>query len=303
MDPEVNGTATEVVPNDPLPQAETAAPESGTTEPTPQAEPAKVESFINPAELPDELKPHWSRMHSAYTKALNATREGKADVDFMSRYRSDPAYARQVVAQEAARLGVSLGSQPTGQTNGTPPATTSTTEGVPAELVRAIEEQLPPELKWMAGAQAAASWHATKAMVAPLIQKDQIRERTAYAEKVNTARAEVDGIAPGWIEDNKNDINELLTFLSDDTQLHHQKFGNKFALVHNVLTGGARARVAAAESMAAAARNRTTTGQSSRSVIPNITEQVLKAKRGDDIQIAAQYAMEQLKAQGITLPS
>lgn len=303
MDPEVTGTADAIEPNDPQETAETTAPAPGATDPTPTDTPAKVESFINPADLPDELKPHWSRMHSAYTKAQNANRDGKADIDFMTRYRTDPAYARQVVEQEARRLGVTMGSQPASQSNGTPPATTSTTEGVPAELVRAIEDQLPPELKWMAPAQAAASWHATKAMVAPILQKDQIRERTAYAEKVNTARAELDGVAPGWIDDNKTDIHELLTFLSDDTQLHHPKFGNKFAVIHNVLTGGARATANAAERMAAAARNRSTTGQSSRPVTANVSEQVAKARNNSEaIALASKAAIESLRAQGVALP-
>jgi hypothetical protein len=302
MDPEVTGTATEVEPNDPQPSAETAVPEVGATAPTPATEPT-VESFINPADLPEELKPHWKSMHRAYTKAREEIKSRTEDIKFLDHYRSNPEVARQVLEAEARRLGLSLatGSQPASQTNGTPTATTSANaEGVPPQLVKAIEDQLPPELKWMAPAQAAASWAATRLAVGPLVQKDQAKEKAAVVAEYDRLAEELSTTAPGW-EEHETKMNELLAFLKSPA-LNHPSFGSKLALLHGVVTKDARARVAAAESMAAAVRNRASTGQSGRSVTPNITEQVLRAKRGDDIQIAAQYAIDQLKAQGITLP-
>jgi hypothetical protein len=303
MDPEVTGTATEVIANDPPETVETAQPEVGATAPTPATEPT-VESFINPADLPEELKPHWKSMHRAYTKAREEIKSRTEDIKFLDQYRSNPEVARQVLEAEARRLGLSLatGSQPTnGQANGTETATTSANaEGVPPQLVKAIEDQLPPELKWMAPAQAAASWAATRLAVGPLVQKDQAKEKAAVEAEYDRLAEELSTTAPGW-EEHETKMNELLAFLKSPA-LHHPTFGSKLSLLHGVVTKDARARVAAAESMAAAVRNRASTGQSGRSVTPNITEQVLRAKRGDDIQIAAQYAIDQLKAQGITLP-
>jgi hypothetical protein len=98
-------------------------------------------------------------------------------------------------------------------------------------------------------------------------------------------------------------MNELLGFLRSPA-LTHPQFGSKLDLLHGIATGGARARVAAAESMAAAARNRTTTGQSGRSVTPNVAEQARSARTNQDaIDIAAKAAIESLRAQGVTLPA
>lgn len=301
MAEEVPGTAGEEIPNDP-PPAETTAPEPGTTE-TP--EPAKVESFINPADLPDELKPHWKSMHRAYTKAREEINASKADLEFLAQYRNNPEIARQVLQQEAARLGLTLstGSQPAPQANGTPaPATSAYAEGVPPQLVKAIEDHLPPELKWMAPAQAAASWAATRMAVAPIVQKDQAREQGQREAEYDRLVTELTGLAPGW-EEHESTMNEWLAFLRS-SDLTHPTFGSKLAALHTLATGGARARVAAAESMASAARNRTTTGQSGRSVTPNIADQVRAARNNQSaIEIAAKAAIDELKAQGIAIPA
>lgn len=304
MDPEVTGTADPETPNDPQPLAETAAPEPGATDPTPPAEPAKVESFINPADLPPELKPHWSSMHRAYTKAREEIKGDKATIDFMARYRSDPAFARQVVEEEARRMGLALatGSQPAATSNGTPAPATSAAEGVPPELVRTIEASLPPELKWMAPAQAAASWQATRALVAPLVQESQRAKQASRDAEFSRHAETLAASAPGW-EEHEKTMTELLHFLQSPA-LEHPTFGSKLSILHGVVTKGAHARVAAAESMAAAARNRTTTGQSSRPVTPNIAEQVRQAPNNQSaIEIAARDAIERLKAQGVPIPA
>ncbi|HYE93731.1 MAG TPA: hypothetical protein VEA38_22050 [Terriglobales bacterium] len=306
MDPEVTGTAVEETPNDPQPSAETTAPETGATEQTPPAEAKPVESFINPADLPEELKPHWSRMHRAYTKAREEIKTREADIQFLDSYRRDPAVARQVLEAEARRLGLTLttGSQPTsGQTNGTPAAaTTAHAEGAPPELVKAIEDALPPELKWMAPAQAIASWKAAQTAVAPLAQKDQAKEHASRLAEYDRLAEELSATAPGW-EEHEKTMNELLAYLRSPA-LSHPTFGSKLALLHGVVTKDARARVSAAESMAAAARNRTTTGQSGRSVTPNIADQVRQAPNTQAaIDIAAKAAIESLKAQGVPIPA
>lgn len=311
MAEDVPGTATEELPNDPAvdetPPDTTETPADGATESTP-AEPAKAESFIDPSTLPPELKSHWSSMHRAYTKKLEALNGRKGDLDFLDQYRSNPDVARQVLQQEAARLGYTLatGTQPAnGHTNGSPAAATSApAEGVPPDVLKAAQEMLPPELQWMAPYQAALAWRTARMATAPLVQESQQTKQAAYLEKVREARSAVDGIAPGWLEDNKADFSELLAYLSDDNRLDHPKFGNKFTLLHGVLTGGARARVQAAESMAAAVRNKSTTGQSGRSVTPNIADQVRNAPNNTAaIDIAAKAAIESLKAQGVPVPA
>lgn len=306
MDPEVTGTATEVEPNDLPETVETTVPEGGATAPT--TEPAKVESFFDPSALSPELKEQWKKMHGAYTKRLDGIRaiEGrKPDLDFLDQYRGNPEVARQILQQEAQRLGLTLStaSSANGTANGSAAATTTAkAEGVPAELVKAIEEQLPPELKWMAPAQAAASWAATRLTVGPLVQKDQAKDQAARVAEYDRLAEELSTVAPGW-EEHESTINELQTFLRSSA-LTHPKFGSRLALLHGVVTKDARARVAAAQSMGDAARNRTTTGQSGRSVTPNIAEQVRSAPTNDAaIKIAAANAIESLKAQGITLPA
>jgi len=304
MADEVPGTATEEIPNDPAPEPETTeTPEGGATE-TPPAEPAKVESFIDPSTLPPELKSHWSSMHRAYTKKLEGINARKGDLDFLDQYRSNPEVAKQVLQQEAARLGLTLatGTQPAASPNGSPaPPASPSGQGVPPELVKAIEDQLPAELKWMAPAQAAASWAATRMAVAPLVQESQQTKQATRQAEYDRLAGDLAATAPGW-EEHEQTMHELLAYLKSPA-LTHPTFGSKLALLHGVVTKDARARVAAAESMGAAARNRTTTGQSGRSVTPNITEQVLKAKRGDDIQIAADAAIAELKAKGVLLPA
>ena len=57
-------------------------------QPTPDA--SQDESFIDPASLPPELKPHWSRMHRAYTQALEGARGVQDKASTVDRFYSDP---------------------------------------------------------------------------------------------------------------------------------------------------------------------------------------------------------------------
>jgi hypothetical protein len=276
---------------------DTTAAATGTTE---QPNPA-VESFINPSELPEEIKPHWKRMHSAYTKRLEKFNERKPDLDMLDRFRNDPSFARDLLQHEAQRLGFSL-APVNGTTPQTPPtAAARSGDGPPATLVNAIKGRLDPSLQWMAESLAAATWEGTRAATQPLVDRDRAKEQAARDTEWGAMSAKLTETAPGW-EAHEDDMSELQDWLKGPS-LTHPRFGDKLTFLYNAVTNGSQAKAAAIRSMGDAARNATRTGLSSRSTTPNITERVRKATTTQDaMKVAAEEAERELRAQGIAVP-
>jgi hypothetical protein len=291
---DVTGTAAD-------PDAEAAAGDApkGEAGTTAAAEaPAKAESFIDPSELPDELKPHWKRMHRAFTKRMEETKDMKDKAALVDQFRSDPNFALQTIQQAAQQMGYSLSKAQAAEV--VQSAATAVGGGAPQELVAAVKAQLSPELQWMAPSLANTQWVTMQMQMAPL-KKEREQEATARRnEEYKELAEELGEQAPGW-EEHEDDMEELLTFLKSDS-MKSRKFGSKLSLLHGIVTGNASAVASAVRRMGEASRNRTSTGQAGRSTAPNIDKRVREAKTDQDAwQIAAQAAVEDLERQGVKL--
>ena len=73
-----------------------------------------VEQFMDPKDLPDDLKPHFKRMQSSFTKKMQSAKELKDKAQLVDAYNADPlGFTRQLAAQH----GLNLNSQaPQGNT-------------------------------------------------------------------------------------------------------------------------------------------------------------------------------------------
>lgn len=276
---------------------EAAAPEAGTTG-EPEAKPEKPESFIDPSELPDEIKPHWKRMHRAYTKFREGAKELEDKAAQVDRFNTDPAFRLQVLQEAARQHGYSLTAA---QQAAAAAAVAPAASDPPAELVRAVEAKLSPELRWMAPAIASAQWAAHQMTFAPIkAESEAERRRTRESEYARHAE-DLTETAPGW-EEYEGDMDKLLTFLQGN-EMHHPKFGSKLGLLYNMVTGNAAAVKTAVTRMSQAGKSRTTSGQVGRTTVSNIDERVRKAPTTREaFQEAAKWAEAELERQGIKVP-
>ena len=278
-------------PNDPDPEPEPAPVPPGATPPT--------ESFINPADLPPEIKPHWSRMHRAYTKKLEEFKGAADKAALIDRFWSDPAFARSSIEQWAQQQGVAL-TFGDGATTTVRPTTTGAA-GVPADFIAAVEAELPPELKWMARPLAASTWKAQGHLIAPFIKETRAKEASSRTAAYDELAEELTATAPGW-EAHEDEMAELLDFLRG-TEMRSRRWGSKLQLLHGLVTGNASATRYAVRRMGDAARNRTVTGVPGRSTAPNIAERVRGAKTDQEAwKLAAEHAVEELKSHGVAVP-
>ena len=261
------------------------------------------ESFINPADLPPELKGHWSRMHSAYTKALNKAKDAVEKAGMVDKFWSDPDFAKQSITEWSQRHGipVSFGGQPNaGAPAGAAPGSRAT-GSIPQELIEAIEAELPAELRWMAKPLAASSWKAHGAVIAPMLRETRQKEASQRSAEYEDLATELTEVAPGW-EEHEEEMSQLLDFLRSP-ELRHRRWGSKLQVLHAIVTGNATATREAVRRMGDAARSRTTTGVPGRSTTTNIADRVRGAKSDHEaIQIAAEHAVEELKRAGVAVP-
>ena len=279
----------------------TAAAASATDQPETTA--AAIESFINPADLPEEIKPHWKRMHAAYTKWIEKERNpARADTEMLKRFRTDEAFATEVIRLEAQRRGLHLAPA-----NGTTtPATAEPTarqdgEAPSPQLVAAIKAKLDPSLHWMADSLAAAGMEAAKIATRPLVDKDRAKDQAARDTEWGALAGKLTETAPGW-EAHEADMSELSDWLKSPS-LTHARFGDKLTFLYNAVTNGSAAKADAIRAMGDAARNATRTGQSSRASVPNVTDRVRKATTARDaMKIAAEEAERELRAAGVAVP-
>ena len=270
--------------------------DAGTTEG--KEAPPKEESFIDPSELPEELKPHWKRMHRAFTKRMEETKDIKDKAALVDQFRSDPNFALQTIQQAAQQMGYQLTKAQAAQV--VESAAASVGGGAPSELVEAVRARLSPELQWMAKSLADTQWVGMQMQMAPM-QKEREQERVSRRNEEYGALAEELGEqAPGW-EEHEDDMEELLTFLKSDS-MKSRKFGSKLSLLHGIVTGNASAVASAVRRMGEAGKNRTATGQSGRSTSPNIEKRVREAKTNQEAwDEAAKHAVAELETHGVKL--
>lgn len=74
----------------------------------------ELEQFMDPKDLPDDLKPHFKRMQSSFTKKMQSAKELTDKAKLVDAYNADPiGFTRQLAAQH----GLNLNSQaPQGNT-------------------------------------------------------------------------------------------------------------------------------------------------------------------------------------------
>lgn len=281
MDLEVPGTPE---------QPDGSAPDSGiappTVDPSTPAQPNEPEQFIDPRDFPPELQPHWKRMQAAFTKKMQANARDRDKIELVNRYRSDPEFARQFMQQELQRLNIGTPQQqPQQAPNGQ----------VPPAFVEAIAARLPQELRWMAPAMAEATYASVSHLTAPIVKQTQDRAREERETEWDTQAQQLSERQPGWEahEDDMLAMNEFLT----SGKLKHPVYGSKLEILLNLVTGGAAATQRAIQRMSDAGRQRTTTGQPSRTTVPNIHDRVRAAKTNNDaFDVAAAAAIQSIQS-------
>src|SRR3990172_4376959 len=142
-DDELNGTATETAQGDPA--TDTTDGAAGATTGDGSQTQQKEESFIDPSTLPEELKPHWKRMHGTYNKRLQEIAVDKDRADFAKRFESDPDFAIQQIQARAAKLGMTI-TKAQAQQAAEKQAATGSANVAPPEVVEQVRKNLSPEL-------------------------------------------------------------------------------------------------------------------------------------------------------------
>lgn len=262
----------------------------------------KEESFIDPSQLPDELKPHWKRMHAAYTKNREELKRGREAYGTIQRFYNDPEYQLQILQQAASQRGFRLASA-VEQAQAAHANGQSATPAVqaPADFVERIKGGLAPELQWMAPQLAASQWAA----IQPLIQERQQEKLASKTQELEQAEAEFTQQMPGW-EAEEEDMNDVLEWLQGGSP-KHQRWGNRYAALHKltlILKGhNGHAVQEATNRMAEAARSRTTTSHVVRPAGDNYQDRIRKAStKHEAFELASQAAFEELKRQGVAVP-
>jgi hypothetical protein len=248
------------------------------------------EQFIDPKDLPDEIKPHWKRMHREYNKRLKDIKDLRSKSEVYDRFYNDPSYANNVLQEWAARNGLTLTRS--GEVKQTQQSQQQAK--APPELVEHVKSQLSPELQWMAESQANSIWAAQQMMLAPLQRQQQERQLEARNAEYDKYAEELSETAPEW-EDKEEEMTDLLHFLNG-SEMNHRKYGNKLSLLYNVVTGNAAAISQATKRMVAGVKNKNTNGN--RNVArtsPNLAERIKKASNRDAWDMAVQAALDQEK--------
>lgn len=301
MDEFESGTATEAAPqglDSPEPTGEATASATPAAE-TPAAH--QEESFIDPSQLPDDIKPHWKRMHAAYTKTREDLKRGREAYSEVQRFYSDPAYQEQILRQVATQRGYQL-VDPRQQA---PASSSASPAGQPAgqapqDFVKRIEARLAPELKWMAQSQADAVWEG----IQPVLQARQAEAESKKTQEYEAAAAELGNKFPGWEAEEEN-MSELLGFLQG-RENRHPRFGNRLEVLYKAsqLLAGHQGHVVQeyGKRTAEAARSRTVSSNAARPSLENYSEQIRKApKSGDAWEIAQKVAVEEARKLGVNL--
>lgn len=307
MDELDSGTAAEPV-SQGLPSAEPAGEALSSATPaveTPAAPPE--ESFIDPSQLPDDIKPHWKRMHGAYTKTREELKQGREAYAQVQRFYQDAAYQEQLLRQVATQRGWRV----VGPNEQAPAAATAQQNGTlsaqaPPHLVDTIKQRLAPELQWMAQSLAESQWAAVQEATRPLLQKQETDTRNKIQQDIEEASAELGTKFPGW-EAEEDSMNDVFEWLSSGS-MRHPQYGNRMEALYKftqMLKGhNGHAVQEAGKRMAEAARNRTVSSQATRPSTENWSEQIRTAKTSRDaFAIAQKAAEEELRRQGVSIPN
>ena len=248
---------------------------------------------LDPTKLPPEIQPIFKRMQGAYTKRMQEIARVRDQAGIVERFYNDRDFAFQTVAQWAAQNGYQIA--PVGQLQQqAQPTYQQQKPGQPdPRLVETIKANLPPELQWMAESQAPAIQQAVQAMIAPLVeqitQTAKSTQQQVAEREWDTLADELSNVAPGW-EEHEGEMSELFDFLQSP-QMKHPKFGSKHQILYDLVTKNAASTAQVAKRFTAAAKNRPASSVSTGRTVPNMAEQIRKAKTNQDaFRLAAQAA-------------
>jgi hypothetical protein len=215
----------------------------------------------------------------------------RTQAQVLQRFNTDPDFAKRVLLDRAAQLGIPLpGMQ--GQQQ----------QGPPADYIESVRSTLSPELQFMAPQIANATWTATQAQIAPIQQVQQQQLAQQREQSYQAMAQQLEQEAPGWTQYEDEMVN-LLGFIQQAAQgkgsMEHPKYGSMLKLLYRMASGDAQASSTAARRMQTALRagTRTSSG-ATRSNGPSLETMINQAKSPQQKwQLAYQHA---LREQGIT---
>ena len=251
------------------------------------------ESFIDPKDLPEELKPHWKRMHSAFSRKMNEINKANEKIEAYDRFMSDPEYAKETIRAYAQKYGMSLVEQRAAENYIANAQGGQGNSDVPRQLIEAVGSKLAPELKWMAESIASAHWEANKLTVAPVIKRMQDSAKKQAKSEYDRMAQELSERAPTW-EEKEDDMTSLLDFIQGEEN-YHSEFGSKLEILYNIVTGNSRATQEAINRISSAAKNRGSIGSTGPKSSPDLSEKIRGAKNAQDAwKIAADAALKEV---------
>jgi hypothetical protein len=229
-------------------------------------------------------------MTQAYNKRLGALREQGKEVQdlrqkasIVDRFANDPVYAREVIQQRAAQLGMPLAPNPSLSRAGAGAAS----GGVPENVLRAVQESIAddPALAFMAPSIAKAAWAVAQQAVQPLEQERQQQQRTQRQTEYATMTDALNAQAPGW-DEYEEDMHARLQWLKSAVNgqgpMSHEKYGNVLELLYRWSSGMQFATGEAGKRMQKALLSKTTTGSAAPAKGPSTAELIAQATTPND---------------------
>lgn len=290
-DENLQGTGTEEAQSAPETQ-ETGDSEATQTQGAQDAQQKEV--FLDPSDMPEELKPHWKKMQGTFTKRMQEFAENKNKVEAYDRFYNDPEFRRQTVIQMAQEMGLTLG-----QAQQQAEANQAGGTQVPQGLIDAVAAELSPEMQWMAPQLAKAQWKAMEMVNKPREEREALDRRQQAENQYSELAEQLDGKYPGW-QEREDDMADFLDFMRSP-KMTDKKFGSKLEIMYRAVVGDSLAISEAAKRMNQAGQNRSSISSSAgRSSAPNVTDRILKSNNNQEAwKLAAQAATEELKKAGL----
>ena len=237
-----------------------------------------LEKLIDPATLPEELKPHWARMTRAYNQRLEVLKTERTAAaqslqyqEQIERFWRDPEFAKQVIAQRQASMAP-----------GNKIESSSQDFQVPHAIDQAVKQALAdqPDMAFLAPVIAKAAWAVARETVAPIQQERQQAQQEQLQRDYQQMESRLNEQAPGW-EIHEEEMLDLWNFFTQAVtggQRTHPKYGSMLEVLYKTVTGQGAAVAEAGRRLERAVTNRSSVGRSGRAVAPDVQEEIRDAK-------------------------
>ncbi len=283
---------------------------SDTAQPASQVPAGDEDTFaqelnLDPATFSQENREIFKRMQAAHTKRMQKFKGYEANLQNMERFYNDRDFAEQTLRSWAQKNGYNI--QPTSAFNQNQQATQTQqgTNPLQAKLIEVLKSKLPAETQWMADGQAAATLAVMQEVLGPVLQEFQgfktakeQQEWSALESQYDQTEKEFSDSHPGW-EVHEEDMNDLLSFLTDTKTYRHPVYGSKHELLFKLVTGNAQALKQATDRISQVPANKTITSsrpaRSSSGGLSPADEVAKISDRGDAFNQAARLALAQVK--------